>query len=133
MAVKSGGIYIVSDQKLSLPPNDARELKESRPFIVLTDFEFNVDNTWDLVLGCPISTSPTFRTKLCVLLTKAEASTAEDCWVRVAAFQPLLKADLGAHMGDAPLPKLEMIFKNLVEYLGIQRLAARIAGNETPR
>jgi mRNA-degrading endonuclease toxin of MazEF toxin-antitoxin module len=121
MAIKSGGIYIVSDNKLSLPPNDGRKLKEARPFIVLTNYEFNVDDTWDLVLGCPISTSPNFVTKLCVQLTKEEASTPDDCWVRVPAFQPLLKTDLGAHMGDAPLPADSEGFRTPVPIESVHR------------
>jgi mRNA-degrading endonuclease toxin of MazEF toxin-antitoxin module len=110
----------VDDDDVVLPAAENRVMHESRLFLVLSDYDYNNDDTWDIVIGCPLSSSPDFVTALCVPLSAATDSVYVNCWVRVAALQPLAKSDLGTHVGTVPLLKLEQIRKSLVIYLGLR-------------
>ena len=51
---------------------------ERRPFVVLSDLRFNGDPNWQVVLGCPASSSTQFRTELCVRLAAGEANVPQE-------------------------------------------------------
>ena len=90
----SGGIYLVKDSLLILPSAEARAVHEERRRFVVISGDTNTETDWPVVLGCPISSSTTHRTRFDVHLAAGEAGTAKRCWVRVPAVQPLRKVDL---------------------------------------
>ena len=54
----TGGLYLVADSKLTLLPEQKRQVHdERRRFLVLSGAETNSDEKWPVVLGCPVSAS----------------------------------------------------------------------------
>lgn len=114
-----GGIYIVRDGALTLPPNDRRDVHPTRPVVVLSRPDTNVDPNWPVVLVCPLSSSTGLKTRFCVKLAAGEANSNKKTWIRVPAVQPLLKSELGSHTGTLDQDKLEEVQARLLEYLGL--------------
>jgi mRNA-degrading endonuclease toxin of MazEF toxin-antitoxin module len=117
--VVQGGIYWVTDEDLSLPPNDNRKTHPRRPVVVLTGPETNSFAGWRLVLVAPISSESTRKTQYCVRLSAGEGGVSSKCWVRVPAIQPLLKEQLGDMSGILSGQRLEEIHARLWQYLGL--------------
>ena len=115
-----GGIYLVSDSLLTLPPESDREVhRERRRFVVLSGTQTNSDTDWPIVFGCPISGSTHYRTRFDVKLGSGEAGATKKCWIRVPAAQPVLKADLCDLTGILAAPRLEEVYARLLGYMGV--------------
>lgn len=118
--VVNGGIYYVKDAALTLPPNDDREIHETRrPVIVLSGPSANSNRGWLFVLVAPISSSTSRKTHLCVKLSAGEGGLSKKGWVRTAAIQPLLKEDLSDQLGVVNAERLEQIHARLFQYMGL--------------
>src|ERR1035438_4955183 len=103
-----GSLYLVNDSKLTLPPEQERQVhEERRRFLVLSSPETNSDPEWPVVLGCPVSASTNFKTRFDVKLAYGEAGASKKCWIRVPAVQPLLKTDLEDLTGTLTADRLE--------------------------
>jgi mRNA-degrading endonuclease toxin of MazEF toxin-antitoxin module len=119
-AIVIGGLYLVADSKLTLPPEDKREIHdERRRFLVLSGSETNSELEWPTVLGCPVSASTHYKTRFDVKLASGEAGTTKKCWIRVPAAQPLLKTDLEDLTGTLTAGRLEEVQTRLLQYLGL--------------
>lgn len=115
-----GGVYLVADEVVSLDDGRRRSVHdERRPFVVLSGLDFNNDAGWRVVLGCPTSSSTTFRTDLCVRLNAGEANVPKKCWIRVPALQPIPKTALEDLTGTLPATKLEELEMRVLQYLGL--------------
>ncbi|WP_084709955.1 type II toxin-antitoxin system PemK/MazF family toxin [Nesterenkonia alba] len=115
-----GGIYLVTDESLSLPPESKRRLhKERRPFVVLSGPETNRNEGWPLVLGCPLSSQTSWRTSYCVQINKGEFGQSKKTWIRVPALQPLEKAMLEDRVGLLDAARLELVQSRVVDYMGM--------------
>lgn len=115
-----GGIYLVADSSLQLPPAAKRNVHaERRPFIVLSGPEWNRNDGWPLVLGCPLSSQTHWKTALCVKISAGEFGMDRKTWVRVPALQPLEKAQLEDRIGVLDGERLEIVQSRVVEYLGL--------------
>lgn len=131
-AVVIGGLYLVSDSKLTLLPAEERRLHdERRRFVVLSGSETNSDMGWPVVLGCPVSASTRFRTKFDVRLAFGEAGATKKCWIRVPALQPLLKDDLQDLTGTLPGGRLAETQTRVLQYLGL--ISQKSEPDEEPR
>ena len=91
---------------------------ERRPFVVLSDSRFNSDLDWQVVIGCPASSSTQSRTELCVRLAAGEANVPKKCWIRVPALQPIPKAALQDLTGTLSEDKLNELEMRVLQYLG---------------
>jgi len=119
-SVVIGGLYLVADSKLTLPPEEKRQIhNERRPFLVLSGSQTNSDAQWPVVLGCPVSASTLYKTRFDVKLAAHEAGTIKKCWIRVPAVQPLLKTDLEDLTGTLTQDRLEEVQGRLLTYLGL--------------
>ncbi len=115
-----GGLYLVADSKLTLLPAEERQVHaERRRFLVLSSLETNSDESWPVVLGCPVSASTSYKTRFDVKLAYGEAGVTKKCWIRVPAAQPLLKDDLEDLTGTLSADRLEEVQARLVDYLGM--------------
>lgn len=120
MNILTGGVYLVADNALSLPPNSAREYHDARrPFVVVSGQEYNDNPAWPLVLGCPMSSSTRQKTEFCVKLAAGEANCIKKTWIRVPAIQPLEKKALGDYTGPLPDEKLELLRAKVLQYMGL--------------
>lgn len=116
----TGGLYLVADSKLTLLPEEKRQVHdERRRFLVLSGSETNTDEEWPVVLGCPVSASTRYRTRFDVQLAYGEAGASKKCWIRIPANQPLLKDDLQDLTGTLSADRLEEAQARLLEYLGL--------------
>lgn len=114
-----GGVYWVKDRDLTLPPDNSRSFYPNRTVLVLSGPGSNGDPAWMFVLVAPISSETTRKTRYCVKLAQGEGNVSKKCWVRVPAVQPLLKSQLGDHLGVIPAHKLEETQARLFEYMGM--------------
>ena len=120
MRIPTGGVYLVADDAISLPPDSAREYHdERRPFVIISGQDSNDNPAWPLVLGCPMSGSTRQKTKFCVKLAAGEANCVKKTWIRVPAIQPLEKNALGDHTGMLPDEKLESLRARVLQYMGL--------------
>lgn len=111
---------MVADGVLSLDDGRRRNVHdERRPFVVLSGVDFNNDRDWLVVLGCPMSSSTTFRTDLCVRLNAGVANVSKKCWIRVPALQPIPKTALEDLTGTLPADKLKELEMRVLQYLGL--------------
>jgi hypothetical protein len=78
-AIIAGGLYFVADEKVTLLPREDRQVHEERRRFVVLSGDTNSDETWPLVLGCPVSGSTSFRTRFDVKLAAGEAGTTKKC------------------------------------------------------
>jgi mRNA-degrading endonuclease toxin of MazEF toxin-antitoxin module len=119
-AVVIGGLYLVADSKLTLLPEEERQVHdERRRFVVLSGSETNSESAWPVVLGCPVSGSTRYRTRFDVRLAYGEAGVTKKCWIRVPSVQPLLKADLQDLTGTLADVRLQETQARLLQYLGL--------------
>ncbi|MBO0806370.1 MAG: type II toxin-antitoxin system PemK/MazF family toxin [Nocardiopsaceae bacterium] len=119
-AVVIGGLYLVTDSKLTLLPSEERQVHdERRRFVVLSGSETNSELGWPVVLGCPVSASTRYRTRFDVRLAFGEAGASKKCWIRVPALQPLLKEDLEDLTGTLTAGRLAETQARLAQYLGL--------------
>jgi mRNA-degrading endonuclease toxin of MazEF toxin-antitoxin module len=117
---KVGGIYLVADADLQLPPKEDRQLHtERRPVVVVSGVRPNNDLNWPVVLVVPLSSSTTRKTRYCVTINSGEGNVTKKTWARVPAVQPLAKDDLQDHLGVLPLARLEQIQAKLLQYMGL--------------
>ena len=118
--VQLGGIYLVADEPLVMPPHARRTIHTTRrPVVVLSGDNSNSDPDWEFVLVAPLSTTPHFKTKFCVAIPKGEGNVSKDTWVRVPAVQPIMKDDLQDQSGVLLAPRIEQIQASLLVYAGI--------------
>lgn len=115
-----GGIYLVDDSALQLPPAGKRLIHtEPRPFVVLSGPESNRNDGWPLVLGCPTSSQTSWRTAFCVKVAAGEFNVDRKTWIRVPALQPLEKTLLGTRIGVLDAPRLELVQSRIMDYMGL--------------
>lgn len=115
-----GGIYLVNDRAIQMPPEDKRNLHTTRrSFLVLSGTDTNTDPKWPIVFGCPLSTAHTFVSKFDVKIPFGEGNVNKKCWVRIPLAQPLTKADLQDHTGVLSASRLEEVQAHLVWYMGM--------------
>jgi mRNA-degrading endonuclease toxin of MazEF toxin-antitoxin module len=113
-----GGIYWVSDEALTLPPNDDRKLHPRRMVVVISG-PGNADPAWPLVQVMPLSSEASRKTKYCVRVPAGEGNVERKCWIRIPASQPLLKTDLQDHVGVLPGARLAEVQARHLLYLGL--------------
>lgn len=118
-SIRKGGVYLVPDRSLTMPPNDQRNLHPKRPVIVLSGDAKNEQADWPLVYVVPTSTSTTLKTEYCVKLAQGAGNLPSKCWVRTVCAQPFLKEELGDYLGRLPAQSLALIEENLFAYLGL--------------
>ena len=115
-----GGIYLVDDAQLQLPPANRRLVHpDPRPFVVLSGPEVNRNDGWPLVMGCPTSSQTQWRTSFCVEIAAGEFNVDRKTWIRVPALQPLEKALLGHRIGVLDAERLELVQSRIADYLGM--------------
>lgn len=117
--VAAGGIYLASDGALTLPPNDNRDVHETRPVIVISAQRPNVDASWKTALVIPTSSSTKLWTPYCVKLSAGTGGLDRKTWARVPAVQPFMKSALGKQIGVLPADRLEEIHARLLDYMGL--------------
>ncbi|MGW0588536.1 type II toxin-antitoxin system PemK/MazF family toxin [Streptosporangium sp. NPDC002607] len=117
-SIRKGGVYLVSDRSLTMPPNDQRNYHLKRPVIILSGDAKNEQATWSLVYVVPTSTSTTLRTEYCVKLAQGTGNLPSKCWARTICAQPFLKEELGDYLGQLSPQVLLLIEENLFAYLG---------------
>lgn len=119
-ALETGGVYLVADARLTLLPEEERQVHdERRRFVILSGSETNLDDSWPVVFGCPISSSTRFKTQFDVKLAAGEAGATKKCWIRIPAAQPLLKSDLEDLTGKLDGARLQEVQARILQYLGL--------------
>ncbi|MCQ4120432.1 type II toxin-antitoxin system PemK/MazF family toxin [Rhodococcus tibetensis] len=111
------GVYYVPDGQLTLPPNNERVMHNRRPFVVLSEQKVCTDDSWVVVSGCPLSTSPNYVTEYDVEIPKSVCG--KKSWARVHAFQPVLKTHLVEKIGDLPPNLYQDIMAKYIEHVGL--------------
>ncbi len=86
---------------------------------MLSAAAFNGEPDWSLVLGCPLSSSTTSRTRLCVKLGAGESGCVKKSWIRVPALQPIAKRLLGDLSGTLTPEKLLETQTRVTQYIGL--------------
>lgn len=115
-----GGIYLVEDEELQLPPEGKRLVhRERRPFLVLSGPETNRNDSWPLVLGCPLSSQTSWKTVFCVRISANEFGMSKKTWVRIPALQPIEKSALQDRIGLLDETRLDEVRSRVVDYMGM--------------
>lgn len=114
----AGGIYFVADEHITFG-DDHDPHPDGRRFVVLSATTFNDEQDWRLVLGCPLSSSTTSRTRLCVKLGAGESGCVKKSWIRVPALQPIAKRRLGDLSGTLTPQKLLETQTRVAQYIGL--------------
>jgi mRNA-degrading endonuclease toxin of MazEF toxin-antitoxin module len=114
-----GGVYWVADARLTLPPDNDRQLHPRRGVVILSGPETNSDPAWLLVQVVPLSSESTRKTRFCVKISAGEGNVDKKVWARVPAVQPILKSDLQDYVGVLPETRVEEIQARLWQYLGM--------------
>ena len=117
--IRRGGVFMVPDQAISLPPNPGRLEHTSRPVIVVSGDAKNSDPAWKHVLVIPTSSSGKRATEFCVKLGYGVGNLPSKCWARTVMPQPVAKDDLGDYLGQLPPDVLETIDNALLAYMGL--------------
>lgn len=105
--IKQGGVYLVKDELLSIPPRTAkRTLHEWRAVVVLQCQE-DCDNPVRTTLLCAPTSASGTKAVTDYDLPKGTGGLERDSVLRLALLQPIAKADLAAELGqlDAETPK----------------------------
>ncbi|SFL02889.1 mRNA-degrading endonuclease, toxin component of the MazEF toxin-antitoxin module [Streptosporangium canum] len=118
-SIRKGGVYLVSDRSLTMPPNDQRNFHPKRPVIVLSGDAKNEQTSWPLVYVVPTSTATTLKTEYCVKLAQGVGNLPSKCWIRTVCAQPFLKEELGDYLGQLPAQVVLLIEENLFAYMGL--------------
>jgi len=106
-AIRRGGVFWVSDETLSLPPNPQRTFHNRRPVIVISGDAKNASPEWPHVLVVPTSSSGTRATEFCVKLAYGVGNLPSKCWARTVMPQPIEKKALGDYLGEIPPAVME--------------------------
>ncbi|MFI6519831.1 type II toxin-antitoxin system PemK/MazF family toxin [Spirillospora sp. NPDC050679] len=117
--IRRGGVFMVSDEALSMPPNAARHLRTQRPVVVISGDAKNCDADWKHVLVMPISTSGRLATEFCIKVRYGTANLTSKSWIRAVLLQPIAKSDLGDFLGDMPPATMDMLAEGLLAYMGL--------------
>ena len=118
--VRTGDVYLVRDERISLLPDSDRNIhSERRPFVILSNNQKNSQQNWPVVLGCPISSSTKYRTEYDFKLGHGEAGVTKKCWITVPALQRLLKEDLEDKQGALDASQLEEVQAAVLDYMGL--------------
>ncbi|MFH9393974.1 type II toxin-antitoxin system PemK/MazF family toxin [Streptomyces sp. NPDC017556] len=124
--VITGGIYLVNDRAIKLPPEDKRNWHVTRrSFLVLSGGDTNAASDWPIIFGCPLSTATSFVSRFDVKLAAGEGNVNKKCWVRIPQAQPLTKADLQDHTGILTAARLEEVYARLLWYMGLTSFDAK--------
>ncbi|MEU6496460.1 type II toxin-antitoxin system PemK/MazF family toxin [Streptomyces sp. NPDC046984] len=116
----TGGIYLVDDRAIKLPPEDKRNFHTTRrSFLVLSGTDTNSDPVWPIVFGCPLSTAASFRSRFDVKLAAGEGNVNKKCWIRIPQAQPITKDDLQDHTGILNETRLQEVYARLFWYMGL--------------
>jgi mRNA-degrading endonuclease toxin of MazEF toxin-antitoxin module len=118
MPPRKGGVFMVDDKLINLPPDDNRNLHPHRYVIVVSGNATNADQTWPIVLAVPTSSQSTLATQYCVKLGQGVGNLPRKCWARVVAVQPIAKRDLRDFTGTIPGVQMALLEENLLAYLG---------------
>jgi hypothetical protein len=70
MPPRKGGVFMVDDGVLRMPPEDKRKRHPHRYVIIISGDATNADHRWPVLLVVPTSTSEDFATEYCVELNK---------------------------------------------------------------
>ncbi|WP_035002104.1 MULTISPECIES: type II toxin-antitoxin system PemK/MazF family toxin [Corynebacterium] len=121
VAITRGDIFMIPDEDLTLPPESLRGEPhlEHRPFLILSNDNSNLDPNFLVVMGCPISSSTSFRTGFDVKLSRGQGGVTKKCWIRVPAMQPLPKTlvETQDKTGTVPRSILDEVDISLVQFL----------------
>lgn len=117
-AIRAGQIYLVSDQKVSMPPEENRTFHEQRTILVISGNVHNSNNSWPLLTACPIS-SGSRSSELDIRLGAGIGGLAKKGFARIALVQPFPKNLLGdcLDLKGVPLPLLEDAHRSYIRYL----------------
>lgn len=119
MPPRKGGVFMVSDEAVRLPPEDKRKTHPHRYVIVVSGDATNADHDWPVLLVVPTSTNADFATEYCVELNKGNGNLPKKCWARVTLMQPLAKAELRDYCGRLLAAQVELLEQNLLAYMGL--------------
>lgn len=119
MPPRKGGVFLVQDRLINLPPDATRNLHSQRYVIIVSGNDPNSNANWPLVLAVPASTQSTLRTQYCVTLAQGTGNLPKKCWARVVAVQPIAKSDLGDYTGQIPPATMTLLEQNLLAYMGL--------------
>jgi mRNA-degrading endonuclease toxin of MazEF toxin-antitoxin module len=118
-AIVVGGLYMVADEKITLLPEEERQVHDERRRFLVLSGNTNSEDGWPVVLGCPVSASTSFKTRFDVKLAAGEAGTTKKCWIRIPATQPLLKTALEDLTGTLKADRLQEVQARPLQYLGL--------------
>lgn len=119
MPPRKGGVFMVDDRVLRMPPEASRKNHPHRYVIIVSGDATNSDHGWPVVLAVPTSTSEDFATEYCVELDKGCGNLPKKCWARVTLTQPLAKAELRDYCGRLLAAQVELLEQNLFAYMGL--------------
>lgn len=117
--IRRSAIYNVPDTSVTFPPRTLKErnIKPTRPFLVLSNDQENSDPGWPVVLGFPISTAPDFKSEFDVEVQPGDNGLTDDCWIQIVMLQPLAKTKLQARRGQLSALDMERVVTNLARYI----------------
>ena len=118
MPPRKGGVFMVYDKVINLPPDASRQMHNQRPSIIVSGDATNAESAWPTVLVVPTSTQSALASEYCVELAKGIGNLPKKCWARVVLVQPVAKADLRDFLGKIPAIELELLEQNLLAYMG---------------
>jgi mRNA-degrading endonuclease toxin of MazEF toxin-antitoxin module len=81
MSPRKGGVFMVDDGRLRMPPEDKRKKHPQRFVIIVSGDATNSDQGWPVVLVVPTSTSEHLATEYCVELSKGQGNLPKKCWL----------------------------------------------------
>jgi mRNA-degrading endonuclease toxin of MazEF toxin-antitoxin module len=118
--IRRGGLYWVPDSAVNFPPLAPKERAPHprRPFLVISNDERNVEESWPVALGFPITTAHEFKTEYDIEIPKNTGGLGEDSVIRVVMLQPIAKTKLTERIGQLPAETVEACVARMFEYTG---------------
>lgn len=119
--IRRGDIFLVPDTSVAFPPRTLKErnIKQERPYLVVSADDNDADPDWPIVLGFPLSTSPDFKSEFDVEVERGAGGLREDCWVQIVMVQPLAKTKLQRKIGHLEANDMERVMTNLARYTAL--------------
>lgn len=117
--IRRGSVHLIADNLLTMLPTAQKIDHPTRPVVIISRDDLNIDAGWPFVIAIPISTSTKFRTPHCVAINAGNGNLPRKCWARTGMMQPLEKQSIGQMLGKLTEDRLQEIELRVAEYLGL--------------
>jgi mRNA-degrading endonuclease toxin of MazEF toxin-antitoxin module len=119
MPPRKGGVFMVDDGVLRMPPEDKRKRHPHRYVIIISGDAHQRRSSMASPAGSANIDERGLRHGVLRRAEQGLRQPAEKCWARVTLTQPLLKADLRDYCGRLLAAQVDLLEQNLLAYMGL--------------